>query len=260
MGSLEQIGNGDGRLALGWSSGITAARPSGKLRVAINMRNALLVTGKAENGDPIGLAPSMAAEIAQKAGVPLELVQYGSVPDIDKDGGKDVWDLALVGADPAREAHVQFTAPYCEIEAAYCVKEGSKFQATKEIDSEGIQIAVCKGAAYHLWLQRNIKNAKLVECDSHDSTYETFLGGDYVLAGLKSKIAKDAAKLPGTRLLPGKFMAVEQAVAVKKGREQSYQWLKEFVEECKSNGTVKKIMEKHGVDKELAVAPLSSKL
>lgn len=231
--------------------------PTGKLRVAINMRNALLVTGKADNGDPTGLAPSMGLEIAQRVGAPLEMVQYGSPADLAKDAEKDVWDIALIGADPARAAFVDFTAPYCEIEASYCVKDNSKFQANEEIDSEGVQIAVCKGAAYHLWLQRNIKKAKLVECETHDSTYETFLGGDYVLAGLKSKITKDASKLPGTQLLPGKFMAVEQAVAVKKGREESFKWLKDFVEQSKADGLVKRTMEKFGVEKELAVAPPS---
>lgn len=229
--------------------------PTGTLRVAINMRNALLVTGEADDGGPTGLAPSMAAEIAQQVGVPLKMVLYTSPADVSKDAENDVWDIALIGADPARAAFVHFTAPYCEIEAAFCVKEGSRFQTIEEIDSEGVQILVCKGAAYHLWLQRNVKIAKLVEKETHDSTYEVFLSGDYVLAELKSTLFRVASKLPGTRLLPGRFMAVEQAVAVKKGRDQSLKWLENFVEEAKTSGLVKQTMEKFGIEKDLSVAP-----
>ena len=38
--------------------------PTGTLRAGINLSNFLLVTGKAANGDPVGVAPDMAAEIA----------------------------------------------------------------------------------------------------------------------------------------------------------------------------------------------------
>ena len=35
--------------------------PTGVLRAAINMGNFLLVTGKTASGDPVGVAPDMAA-------------------------------------------------------------------------------------------------------------------------------------------------------------------------------------------------------
>ena len=50
--------------------------PTGKLRAAINLSNFLLVTGKAANGDPEGVSPDMAAEVARRLGVELELVPY----------------------------------------------------------------------------------------------------------------------------------------------------------------------------------------
>ena len=48
--------------------------PTGKLRAAINMSNFLLVTGKAANGDPEGVSPDMAAEIARRRSVPAATV------------------------------------------------------------------------------------------------------------------------------------------------------------------------------------------
>ena len=60
--------------------------PTGVLRAAINMGNFLLVTGKAPNGDPTGVSPSMAAAIAEKLGVPLKLLQYARPGEIADDG------------------------------------------------------------------------------------------------------------------------------------------------------------------------------
>ena len=50
--------------------------PTGTLRAGINLSNALLVTGRTESGDPVGVAPDLAAEIARRLDVPLQLVPY----------------------------------------------------------------------------------------------------------------------------------------------------------------------------------------
>ena len=44
------------------------------LRVGINLGNILLVTGEKPNGDPEGIAPDMAAGIAEKLGVKIAIV------------------------------------------------------------------------------------------------------------------------------------------------------------------------------------------
>ena len=43
--------------------------PTGVLRAAINMSNFLLVTGKTDDGDPVGVSPDMAGELAKRLGV-----------------------------------------------------------------------------------------------------------------------------------------------------------------------------------------------
>ena len=52
--------------------------PNGVLRAGINLSNFLLVTARAPNGDPQGIAPDMAGEIAARLGVPLKLIPYES--------------------------------------------------------------------------------------------------------------------------------------------------------------------------------------
>src|ERR1700742_2450032 len=50
--------------------------PTGVLRAGINMSNFLLVTGKTDSGDPQGVSPDMAAEIASRLNVPVAYVKY----------------------------------------------------------------------------------------------------------------------------------------------------------------------------------------
>lgn len=228
--------------------------PTGKLRVALNMRNELLVSGKSASGEPEGLAPSMGAAFAEKLGVPVEFVPYESADKLADDAKEDKWDVAMIGADPARAEFIEFTAPYCQIEATYAVPTTSGLRTCAEVDKAGVRIAGCEGAAYVLWLERNLKNATLEKIKGHDATYEQFKETAMeAVAGLRPKLKKDGAKRPGTRLLPGKFMAVEQAAATKKGREQGFKLLSEFIEEAKKSGKVKELMKKFKVEKDLAI-------
>mmetsp|Transcript_2644 Transcript_2644/g.4865 ORF Transcript_2644/g.4865 Transcript_2644/m.4865 type:complete len:261 (-) Transcript_2644:90-872(-) len=228
--------------------------PTGKLRVAINMRNQLLVTGKTSSGDPEGLAPSMAAAFAEKLGVPVEYVPYADAAKLAEDAAEDKWDVAMIGADPARANYVEFTKPYCQIEATYAVPTTSGARTCADVDKENVRIAACGGAAYTLWLERNLKHAKLEKIEGHDETYAVFKEtGLEAVAGLRSKLKKDGDKRPGTRLLPGKFMAVEQAACTKKGRDAGFKMLSEFIEEAKTSGLVKQLMEKFKVNKDLTI-------
>ena len=86
--------------------------------------------------------------------------------------------------------------------------------------------------------------------------FELFVNeGLEALAGLRPGLVKDVEKLPGGRILDGQFSAVQQAVGVNKGNDVAYAFLKKFVEEAKASGFVANLIEKHGVQGRLSVAP-----
>ena len=205
--------------------------PTGVLRAGINMSNFLLVTGEAANGDPAGVSPDMAKTIADKLGVPVKYVCYkspGLLADAVADGE---WDIGNIGAEPQRAEKIAFTAAYCEIEATYLVPSGSPIQTLDDVDKAGNRIAVAGRSAYGLWLERNIKNAELVKTDSLDSSFDAFVDGNLeALAGLRPRLISDVEKLPGARILDGKFSAVQQAVGTPRKNEAAARWLAEFVE------------------------------
>ena len=95
--------------------------PTGVLRAGINMANFLLVTGRREDGAPQGVAPDMAGTAAERLGVEVAYVPYETPGQLADDATKGVWDIGLIGAEPARAEHIAFTAAYVEIDATYMV-------------------------------------------------------------------------------------------------------------------------------------------
>ena len=225
---------------------IAELTPTGVLRAAINMSNFLLVTSKAANGDPQGVSPDMAAEIARRLGVTLKLIPFKSPGELGDQAENNVWDIGNIGAEPQRAKTIFFTAAYAEIESTYLVPAGSPIKAIADVDKAGIRISVTGRSAYGLWLENNIKHATLMRTDTLDSSFNQFVEQKLeALAGLRPRLADDVMKLPGARILDGQFSAVQQAVGTPKKNAKAAAWLKEVVEECKASGFVAKAIEKH---------------
>jgi polar amino acid transport system substrate-binding protein len=229
--------------------------PTGVVRAGINMSNFLLVTGKSATGEPEGVAPDMAREIATRLGVPITYVPYRTPGELADMAGKGAWDIGLIGAEPQRAEAIAFTAAYVEIEATYLVPAGSPLRSIADVDRPGIRIAVTGRSAYGLWLDRNVKHALLVRSDTLDSAYEQFLRDKLdALAGLRPRLMSDAAKLPGARILDGRFTSVQQAVGTARKNAAGARFLHDFVEEAKASGLVARLVERHRVVG-LTVAP-----
>jgi len=221
---------------------------SGVLRAAINMGNPLLVTGISAAGDPQGVAPDMAAEVARGLQVPVVYVKFDRPSSLADAAGSDVWDIGLIGAEPARAAKIAFTAAYCEIAATYLVPAGSPLRSVADVDRAGARIAVRAGSAYDLWLTRHIKHATLVRSDTANGPFEQFVrDGLDALAGLRPQLMSDAEKLGGAKILPGSFTAVQQAIGTPKRNVAGAAFLRDFVEAAKRSGFVASLIDKHRV-------------
>lgn len=229
--------------------------PAGTLRAGINLGNFLLVTGKSPSGDPEGVAPDMARAIAERLGVKLKLVPFKTPGELADAAGSDVWDIGLIGAEPARAERIAFSAAYAEIEATYLVPAGSALRTIAEVDRPGIRIAVSARSAYDLWLMRNIRQAQLVHADGIDAAFNLFVNDKLeALASLRPRLLTDAVKLPGARILDGQFTAVQQAVGTARTNAAGAAFLRGFVEEAKASGFVASLIARHHVAG-LSVAP-----
>ena len=145
--------------------------PTGKVRAGINYGNFILASKDPATGESRGVAIDLTRELAQRLGVPVEIVAYDSVAVMGDAAPTGAWDIAFLGSDPAREG----------------------------------------------------------------------------LMGL-------AERLPGSRMLDGRFMAVQQSIGVPKGRDAGLAYLRRVVEDAKASGLVARAIEKTGA-RGVSVAP-----
>jgi polar amino acid transport system substrate-binding protein len=237
---------------------IAELAPTGTLRAGINLSNFLLVSGKSPSGEPAGVAPDMAKDIATRLGVPVGYVTFKSPGELADAAGKNVWDIGLIGAEPARAELIVFTPAYVEIEATYLVPAGSPLKTVADVDRPGIRIAVSARSAYDLWLARNIKHAEVRRVNGIDASFNLFVDEKLeALAGLRPRLLSDVEKLPGARILEERFTAVQQAIGTAKKNTAGAAFLRAFVEEAKASGRVASLIERHNV-RGLTVAPAAA--
>jgi len=229
--------------------------PTGVLHAGINLSNFLLVTGIRPTGDPEGVAPDLANEVAMRLGVPTRYVPFKSPGELADMAASGIWDVGLIGAEPQRAETIAFSPAYAEIEATYLVPSGSPLKTFAEIDATGVRIAVTGRSAYGLWLDRNIKYADLVRSETLDSAYEQFVSGQLdALAGLRPRLLSDLEKLPGARIIDGRFTSVQQAIGTPRKNTAGAEFLRDFVEQAKASGLVARLIERYNV-RGLSVAP-----
>jgi len=227
--------------------------PTGVLRAGINLSNVLLVTDKAANGDPVGVSPEMAAMIAERLGLPLELIPYDTPGEVAD--AIDNWDIGLIAADPKRAETIAFTTAYVQVEATYLVPEDSPFQDIDDVDADGVQIAIAGRAAYDLFLDRHLKHAELKRGKGLVGAVALFREEKLdALAGLRPALLDNQKEFPGSRVLDGCYTTVQQAIGTRPQRKLAAEFLQAFVDETTGNGTVQGFIDKHGVTGRLSVA------
>jgi polar amino acid transport system substrate-binding protein len=240
------------------STVMAALTPTGRLRASINLGNPILANRNAE-GLPVGVSVDLAHALAQRLGVACELVVSESAGKSVEIIGSEQADIGFFAIDPVRGKEILFTAPYVLIEGCYLVHDASPLQRNEDVDNAVNRVTVGAGSAYDLYLTRSLKAAQIVRALSSPTVVETFLAdGNEVAAGVKQQLEADARRIPGLRLLPGRFMVIEQAMGVPKIRGTAAQaFVAEFVEAMKASGFVADALARHRIEG-AAVAPATA--
>ncbi|MBU3669503.1 MAG: ABC transporter substrate-binding protein [Polynucleobacter sp.] len=234
------------------STMISSFAPTGKLRVGINLGNPILANENPQTHELYGITIDIAHEIGKRLSLPVKLTPFktaGNTVDAVKSG--DI-DLVFVAIDPVRGADISYTPPYIQIEGAYMVKTDSPIHENDQVDALSNEIVVGKGSAYDLYLSREIKNATLLRAASSQAVVDDFMSGKgNVAAGVKQQLESDAKRYEGLRMLPGRFMVINQAIGIPKARpqyEQTTTYLSDLITQLKQSGFVAKSMHEHKIE------------
>ena len=235
---------------------VKSLAPTGKLRAAINLGNPVLALRTAD-GQLGGVSFALATELAKRLGVPLEPVVYDAAGKVFAGLDAGVWDVAFMAREPERAAMVAFTNPYVVIEGTYMVRDASPFHSVAEFDKDGVRISVGKGAAYDLYLQRNLKHAVRVETPTSAAAIDTFKADKTLDAAAGVRQALVTASPPGSgyRVIADSYQKIEQAMGTPKDRIAGAAYLKAYVEAMKATPFIRDALEKSGQDPAVAAPP-----
>lgn len=190
---------------------VAALAPTGRLRASINLGNPVVANRDKASGELVGVSVDLARELGRRLGVPVDLLAVdsaGKSVEVVKSGRADIGFFAV---DPLRGQDVAFSAPYVVIEGAYLVRADSPLTANQQVDRNDITVAVGKGSAYDLYLSRTLKHARIVRVSDSPAVVDEFMARKLdVAAGVKQQLQADVGRVPGVRLLPGRFMVISR--------------------------------------------------
>jgi len=225
--------------------------PSGTLRVGINLGNPVLASEDAATKKLSGISVDIADEIGKRINLPIQLIPFKSASATVDSIKNGELDMVFVAIDPVRGADISYTPAYIQIEGAYMVKAFSPLKNNVEVDVAGTEIVVGKGSAYDLYLTREIKNATLLRAASSQAVIDDFMSGKgNVAAGVKQQLESDAKRYEGLRMLPGRFMVINQSIGIPKARpdfEKTTAYLSEVITQLKQSGFVANSMQRHHI-------------
>ncbi len=229
---------------------LLAPKQNGKLRASINLGNPILANKDSKTGSPIGVSIDLARALAKELKLELELVVFESAGKSVQAVQDDQADIGFFAIDPLRGEGILFTDPYVLIEGSYLVRENSPIKNNDEVDQININIAVGKGSAYDLFLTREIKQATLLRAPTSPTVVDLFMEKNLdVAAGVKQQLEADMKRFDHLRLLPGRFMVIEQAMGIPKNRgELAQQYLREFVKRMKQSGMVSQSLQDNRIE------------
>jgi polar amino acid transport system substrate-binding protein len=225
--------------------------PTGTLRVGINLGNPVLANEDANTKILSGVTVDIAHEIGKRINLPVQLIPFKTASaTVEGIKSGDV-DLVFVAIDPVRGADISYTPAYIQIEGAYMVKASSPLKMNEEVDVAGTEIVVGKGSAYDLYLTREIKNATLLRATSSQAVVDDFISGKgNVAAGVKQQLEADAKRYKDLRMLPGRFMVINQAIGIPKARpgfENTTAFLSDVITQLKQSGFVANALQRHHI-------------
>ncbi len=214
--------------------------PTGTLRAGLILSNQVLVSRDPVTGEFRGVTISLGKALAERLGVPFQPIGYANPSALVQSFGTGVWDIAFLAYDPNRARDIDFSPPYMEVDNTYLVPPGSNITSVEAADRPGIRIAVPERSAPDLFLSRNLKAAQLVRVPG---------GADAALDALRTGTADAyaenahmlslyAEKLPGAKVLDGRYTVIRHAIATPKGRLAGADYVSEFVERAKADGTI----------------------
>ena len=234
--------------------------PAGALRVAIAVSPSPSAQFAIRDGDNFrGVAVTLGRALAEKLGVPAQILPHQASGEIQNSAADDKWDVAFLPVDEERKKFVDFGNAYHLLQSTFLVTPGSPMRSVKDANASGIAIGGVANTATFRAATKATPAATHVEFAKVDLAVAAMQEGRIQAIALsRESLSGLVGKLPGSRILDDAFLNSSTAVCVPKGRPAGLAYVSEFIEEAKASGLVRRALDEMGLTSS-QVAPAGMK-
>lgn len=224
-----------------------ALAPSGRLRVGVyaGSPSSLVQDGQ---GRPAGVAHDLGLALAQRLGVPVDVVPFerlALVVDAVRDGRVD---FTFTNASAARARIVDFTEPLLRLELGFLVPVDAPIQGMADVDRPGVRLGVSQGSSSQAALGTQLRHATLVGAASISEAQAHLRRGDIQAFATNKAILNEMLQgLPGFRVLDGRWGLEHLAIAIPKGRDAGRLFLQQFARDVEASGALAAMVQRAGL-------------
>jgi polar amino acid transport system substrate-binding protein len=235
-----------------------ALAPTGTLRAVFLQTNPVQGRVDAKTGAVNGPAVDLTRELGRQIGVPVSILGVPGARVMIDSVKNHTADIGFLAFDPTRATDVDFSQVYSLSWSSYIVPVKSPLHAVADADRKGIRIGAATGDSPELYLSRNLKSAELKRYDSPpaDDVLRMLAAGEFdAWAANRQRLIEMAATNPNLRVLPDNYFAVKQAIIVPKGDRAALDAVNRFLNDARTSGLIKKVIDKAGLSASVDVAP-----
>jgi len=224
-----------------------ALAPTGKLRVAVYPGSPTSMV-KDASGETRGVTWELGQLLAARLGVPFEPVVFPRPAEVIEGLKAGKADVTFTNASPARAREVDFTPPLLAVEQGFLVPAGSQLAKIDDVDRPGVRVGVSTGSTSEGVLVREAKNLTLLRAPTLNEAVGMLSTGKLdAFATNKAILSELSDRLPGSRILEGRFGLEQMALGIPKGRDAGMDYLRKFVQEVTADGSVQRAVQRAGV-------------
>ncbi|THD60902.1 MAG: transporter substrate-binding domain-containing protein [Bradyrhizobium sp.] len=222
--------------------------PKGRLRVGAFPGSPLSMAKDRKTGEIHGLGIDLGKELAKRLEVPFEQANYQRIAEVIEAMKAGDVDFTLSNATSARAVDVAFSQTVISVELGYLIPANSPIMTMADLDQPGILVGVTQGSTSQRTLPKMLPNATVVPAQNSSRAIEMFQRRELdVFATNKPTLFEMSDRMPGARVLEGRWGVEHIAVAIPKGRETGLDYLRRFVEDVQTSGLLAQAVARAGL-------------
>ena len=234
--------------------------PTGKLRVAVAVSPSPSAQFAIKDGDTYrGVAVILGTALAEKMGVPVEILPHQASGEIQDSAASGRWDVAFLPVDDERKKFVDFGNAYHLLQSTFLAAPGSRIMSVSDADTAGTGIGGVANTATFRAAKKATPKATHIEFAKVDAAVAAMNDRKIEAIALsRESVGGLVDGLPGSRVLDEAFLNSTTAVAVPQNKPAARAFVTEFIEEAKASGLVRRALDAAGL-KTSQVAPAGMK-